>query len=612
MREFEKEIQALLMQRTAKEAQSKILRELVTLEKPTSWYIYRTRIKKDTQLIQKAAEKNADPAREEPYALKDITDNLGLRIVTLFRSDLLDALSGFLNFVSQNPALFDGDTPIEEAIIYISSDQQQALAEMFASGITTSGLLRAGVKTTIPPAKDSRYSSIHLIVRSNFGESRLDNWKLPIEVQIRTSLEDTWAEIDHLRYDMERGKENVDPITVQGMEFSNQLKVLKGYLDAALEHADIIGQQMKSKLNSTVGEPANRSVSDLERVREHFSRIGVPDEYSEVFFAAVESRRSPEGSKHERMAIYANAAKNFEGIVKKLSSEFPSNISKDGTEWQSQLHYIVTLEYAFCLLSTDDPANKNAAIKIYEELENSNAAVEDPVVPFRLGISYTKTNRRREGVAKLEEAIQLLEAVRGQDDSNNRIRILNLDAVAYFARKYLGTQYWWQWSDSHDESTDGTNQNQPIQIVIRALDAALEARSYLGIGGADTWADLEKEHFDIWNNIICYAAELAIATKNSEEQSKKWQAIVREELDSTNYARDLGSIENLRILDSLRLAFQTVGQTDQALVCAKRVMKLLALQPADQPIAVREETTEAKRIVRQKALELLDQSGMFE
>jgi ppGpp synthetase/RelA/SpoT-type nucleotidyltranferase len=177
---------------------------------------------------------------EKQYSIDSVTDLVGLRIVTLYDTDLIHALDFALQMIAHGshgtPAtepLFKSGTiwnSIREIRIYrrhksrkdpyksqydeimkrIDKDlrhlkERASISETkeLIAEIETVEKLRSSIRflpeeTRDPnsgPKHDDEYSSTHLVV--NAISYRQVDMEIPIEIQIRTAAEDIWGEINH-------------------------------------------------------------------------------------------------------------------------------------------------------------------------------------------------------------------------------------------------------------------------------------------------------------------------------------------------------------------------------------------------------------------------------
>lgn len=93
---------ALKLAHDGKDAVLRLVAAISQSEVSSSCYAFKSRIKPDEKLVEKVNRKRK--AKPE-YKLTDITDVIGLRLVTLFRRDMPDVLNNVLALINHSVAL---------------------------------------------------------------------------------------------------------------------------------------------------------------------------------------------------------------------------------------------------------------------------------------------------------------------------------------------------------------------------------------------------------------------------------------------------------------------------------------------------------------------------
>lgn len=209
---------------------------LVPAHKRFPFYI-RYRVKEFTSLKNKIVDRRIGRGGREPqpsYGLQDVTDICGIRIVTLYDSELLEAIGLVRSLIStlrneddQKPRLaepvFKSATvsdAIKEAKFFLREparlnlpaiedekdiyqrcyERLRSLAKEDCKNNAQRKNIEKRIKTPIDPV-NSHYSSMHMIVEALSYRSSMGNpvspYRVPVEIQIRTVSEDIWAEVDH-------------------------------------------------------------------------------------------------------------------------------------------------------------------------------------------------------------------------------------------------------------------------------------------------------------------------------------------------------------------------------------------------------------------------------
>jgi putative GTP pyrophosphokinase len=195
---------------------------------PTPVYRYRTRIKRPESIVDKVERKPTTyPDGLTSSTITTMYDVLGVRIVAFFLSDL----PAIHRWITTQEVL--EVYPDEAPVAYMPSDLHRKL------GLT--GLTQA--------EKESGYHSLHYIVRLQSSDLDQRPW---FELQVRTLLEDAWAEIEHaLGYKPQRRT---------SFAVRDQFSVLSKSLTALDEHFDFVRKELERfqdevKFNDT--DPVN-------------------------------------------------------------------------------------------------------------------------------------------------------------------------------------------------------------------------------------------------------------------------------------------------------------------------------------------------------------------
>jgi ppGpp synthetase/RelA/SpoT-type nucleotidyltranferase len=208
-------------------------------------YAIKIRTKRDYKIIKKVLRKRiekSDPA----YDVLRLRDIVGLRIVTLYRLDALRVIPALLKKIltksPQDNSLFIHDR-FEEVVIYSTNAEgdAQGLVNRIRSIFEAHGLKH---KVRVEQAR-SNYTSIHMVVWCR-GKYDAEHREVPVEIQVRTALEDVWGEIDHsLKY--KRELSTADGVVAQQKRIDGifaHLNVMKTLIDGVAQYADQIKIQL--------------------------------------------------------------------------------------------------------------------------------------------------------------------------------------------------------------------------------------------------------------------------------------------------------------------------------------------------------------------------------
>lgn len=307
-------------------------------------YLIKTRIKDHNSIVAKVLNRRTKKA---DYHACNVTDIIGVRILTLYRGDLPVILQKFLRFVSdgcRSPfQLFAGDSvkeAVTELIIY-GYPPEQPLCQALISTLKSFDLALDGQRIATS-TKQSAYSSIHLLLRAqaSIGESR---FAIPVEVQIRTALEDTWGEVQHaLMYKLEENEVAVrDPNLFKLAQ--QQLANWKAALDNCADQADSIRQLMKIWEGRTDSATAFKSIDDRE-----LTRLGLLAPLQKKVNDAVAriERFFEQVDDPEKNPPLASSIQEFTEVAVALQE----CLNSIDPQKQIRPHQLLTMELALCLL----------------------------------------------------------------------------------------------------------------------------------------------------------------------------------------------------------------------------------------------------------------------
>jgi ppGpp synthetase/RelA/SpoT-type nucleotidyltranferase len=185
------------------------------------FYAVKGRVKTVVGILDKVNRKRSGQNPRPDYCPTDITDVVGIRVITLFRDDIIEALKIVLKLIKQHtPSPFIKDK-LHEAIIYtsVAEGDPEAINARVKDVLKAFGYSDICVVRQAP----TQYSSIHLLAFCPREGER----EIAVEIQIRTVFEDAWGEIDHkLRYSNDRGHAQTERMNWQPHLGSGPIKYL--------------------------------------------------------------------------------------------------------------------------------------------------------------------------------------------------------------------------------------------------------------------------------------------------------------------------------------------------------------------------------------------------
>ena len=199
-REFESHISQLLAggQEVLKRLRSAL--DLSSTHDVDFIFYTRSRVKKSDSIRQKIRDRQVRYGAD--YSLADITDIVGLRVVVLYDEYLVEAANWVISALestrySRNP-LLDGNNiheSLSEATAFRRRNSKNDPYEKCLREVKDALRLDKSI-CVFKDADESHYSSLHLLL-SLKSYSLGEAISVPVEIQVRTAIEDVWGEISH-------------------------------------------------------------------------------------------------------------------------------------------------------------------------------------------------------------------------------------------------------------------------------------------------------------------------------------------------------------------------------------------------------------------------------
>lgn len=532
-----------------------------------SCYAYKLRTKSESKLLEKRDRKR----REKPsYSLADITDVVGLRLVALFKGDMADLFESTLramlhtNGVSPNP-LRKGIP--EEVVIYKGHAAFDDLVPRIKE--LTSNLC----PDLMVLERNSRegYSSIHLVTRLEMSTSTASvcptgrNYRIPLEIQIRTVFEDAWGEIDHkYGYVIRSGKESGQPINNPEHVLSH-LKVLKRFSDACMEYAESIRQEAVGAPVEAVRPTAVISVASDDDILRRFSALCVAQDLIECYQVARQRKEdATELRKRER-----NEGDKLLLESAEMFRELGNDIVQDGSSPEALaagmrlFYYYVRMNEALCLMATNVRDNVLAAHHIYKTLESHYS--EFPLLKMRAGQAFGKlgqvapalTRLREAGVAAAQIAKQVAENGGAWPDELPRT---DYDHLVRVQPKLVGYHIWLQIL-----ALKHGHEIEKADLFFQAYDVTSQS--------IESVTEDPEELASIHNNLLYYAigylSRAHLITGDTREKSL--EAALDKHIEFLEERAHRGIPHSVNTLDTLMKAYSLRGKGDAACHAAAQI-----------------------------------------
>lgn len=546
-------------------------------------YAVKARIKDDFKIVQKVQKKRTD---RPSYKVQDLRDIVGLRIVTLYRLDVLHILPIFLDRIRENSGVDETklflEEPLEEIKIYSVNPQgdAQKLAKRVDSIFRDLGY---GDKCEIVE-KAENYSSIHMVLwaRAKWNKIYVE---IPVEVQLRTALEDVWSEMDHqLKYKQEK---KGDSPTNAGL-ISNclaHLNVMKTLNDGLAQYGDQVKVQIDHIDNSIRRTERVRLAEKPEkRLLEHDGYTGeLRDDVRDIL------GRSREAFKND-LAQYRVSTRRIPDLVEVERSLITLTESLStleiGDELKAELSYVAEMERALVNFEIGKRVGSAAgndyflvSQEIYDEMSAQYPA--RAIVVYRLARVLFELGQREVAIEKMR---RLVEKYSEFDLPDNHW-------VHASAHRVLGFWYWSGVSRETDEP-DAKISRESLDDLLVAAKFSLAA-SKINVEEVSEPEEVTREtpRAMALNNMLFFAVEFL---ESGGEWAELGKVGVTKEVfgDSasqlTQYEPEAGA--DFRRLNTLRRVALQSNKLDDAKRFAKEAVdQLLASGVVDRGNATVEE-----------------------
>lgn len=554
----------------------KIFRYVHSLDVTDDWYLYRLRVKDPNSLGRKLLLKR--DIRDSEYGVRDVTDVVGLRIVALNRAQIPEIVASLVDLLfpptglSIVPSPFSGDG-IEECKIYHTSEPLDfALSQTHS--ILMNSRLRGEAAVELAPSRetDKPYSSIHIIVRGREASSdgALAGWSVPVEIQVRTVLEDAWSEIDHKwRYGSQ--KQRSPELEPRNLFFFHHLVTLKKFVDSSIDYIDLIMRQAMME-GAEIDSTSVKALNDLEATEMQFREAGLDDEFIRRhnigrFYIRQASRFLDSDPTRGRNKVF-EAAQHFEDLRRAVEQ------SSAPEEARQLASYFCRMEEAFSHTLCNDRPSQMRAERLYQGVLREYP--DDFVARFRMAQVQGRLGEPNEAMKSLR---QLMAEV--DDGTQEQTRaLLNPMTLNVQLLKALGINCWRAARRISDQSSaEADAEATALQLYREAYETSIKAGKALGQFPPES---LKKHRLQVLNNSLDYCARLV---RVDEENEASWRSALKEHLDELIDAlrglpdepldATLQQIDHVQYLDSMLLAFEYMESTADARMCAHRVLGLL-------------------------------------
>ncbi len=433
--------------KAAEELGPKLMQELSASGFFQAPLTYKSRIKDETRAREKIERKRK---LKPHYTAESIQDIIGIRFVTLLRTDIADVVRSLFKILEGES---HGDAPhltgatLDEFRHHCSTPPQEvdAAGEWHDSLYDKLKTILGDYESRLlnPPKTLSdrfkrenhqQYSSVHIVIYVRYRLGGHD-FRVPIEIQVRSVFEDAWGEIDHMLF-YEPVREGIVTGEDKRLAAASDLRVLKAMMDNAAEYAAIISKKDFGRRDDTRQFIAP-NLDDADYMHALAQGLTAHRDLLDEFVGLVREKDRIDQTKPLVRNLYAPLAERFADLTSRFNAKVRlEDFPKGDEERALSIAYHLRMEEALCRLLGGGEDQVTKAIAIYETLtldhpyDNIDARFSEfPTAWFRLAQANVEkmelTNdyeeRRRLSRAAFEAygtSRTLLDQVMAKKDSN--------------------------------------------------------------------------------------------------------------------------------------------------------------------------------------------------
>jgi ppGpp synthetase/RelA/SpoT-type nucleotidyltranferase len=546
-------------------------------------YAVKARVKEDYKVVDKIIDRRSgksDRPAKPNYRVSDVTDIVGLRIITLYRLDALEVIEALLTAMERDKsasAPFVANS-ISEVIIYTANPEGdvQKLPKLLQELFKDHGL---GAVTKID-SRSTNYSSIHVVARGR-GKYREGYRELPIEIQIRTALEDVWGQIEHgLKYKRKRIAVTDDASGAERRLTTtlDHLGALKTMVDGIAQYADQIKLQI-DELEPELRYSASKSAEDPSARLAALKDLK-PEIQAEIARAIGEARPGLVDAnlpQARRVAILRSALSHLEAVA----DEIPT-IADLSQKSRKELRYIVSMQRALAhfqlgnLIESGD-RQLGRALALYTEVERDFP--DRLIVAYRLARTLDALGARDDAIGKMRDVVGRL-SEKGPLPEDHWVRAA--------APRGLGVLLW----ESVDlKSLSGPADASTLNVLREAYHLTEAAHAVTVFDDPLSGAAL-SERARAANNLLYYLLEyLEVGGPPVSGMEESDLIRLLGEITTT----PIEEVQSLSMADTMRRAFAHLNDRDQERAAARQVITLAATGPTPRAPIIRDAVRNAER-----------------
>lgn len=537
-------------------------------------YAIRSRVKDDFKLVEKVKKKRSE---EKPdYRMTDVRDVVGVRIVTLYRLDALSLIPVLLDRIEEDSGPEESNfflsNPIEEVKIFSvnPSGDAQRLPTRLKSLFVDRGY---GEKCFVEQ-KPENYSSTHIVV---WTRGRWSNKlrEIPVEIQVRTALEDVWGEMDHkLKYKRDKSlKFNAESLASIENCLAH-LNVMKTLNDGLAQYGDQVKIQMddieesvrRSSRTRLAEEPAARLMES-----ENFSGnrrdsilyvLGVAREVLDIRRIDLSGQSLKIPKIREALRI----------ILEALSNEALRCDSDDF--FNRELRYVLLMERALLEFELGRCLGKVAGNEHLLRSEEIYIGLEEEfplrvIIPYRLSRVRYELSQNDQAIAKIRHVCENFESLDSQEGQ----------WIKASAHRILG---FWNWDSARKKSSElEPEEAEEVlrQACLEAVGNSLKARAIEVIeASSPNEYPHESARLMATSNCVFFVVEYI-------ENGGKWNVLEEMELGLELFNQFVAEVRqfdesvpaDFHKLNTLRRAYLLLQNPEQALHFAELAIRNLEM-----------------------------------
>ena len=510
-------------------------------------YAIKARVKGYDSAVTKITEKRQKGnAAYTPFSMTDV---IGVRVLCLWPDDISTVLERLLRIIQEiaqtTLSSFAGQAladVLTEVIVYKAINSPavyDVIGKQLTNWLLAHGRASDCVRVENSP-RDRPYSSVHLVVWCRVQTA--GRWlKVPVEFQIRTSLEDVWSEVDHrLRY-KSRFRQTDGRLESVGNSILDQLK---GQLDMAATSAT-----SARELFTPVPPTPSASLARIAPERDALKRWGAVSASTaqqdaaralgdEVETFYIDFEKSPGatsaswGAKFDGLAETIRAA-----ITARKADPSPHADDEERFVFTSNMELAQALLWRARLLRTDCGEDveslhrieelSEACLKTYLQLINSKLFEHSALLWFRFGNALLDLRGDFE-----QASIYLRRAYTESKTDAELVGTPLLVAIprlfAYAIWRRQNDQYIRSLEQFGMQSAAAEHSLAPIKEAIGVMTPLLDVVE--GIEGPAAFWDPPAERVRIANNLLSYVWYYGLMSNGAKARDLPSQDEVAEEI----------------------------------------------------------------------------------